>query len=374
MQRTSVMFVVLQLDAGGSERVVLDLATGLDPEQFDVYVAAFNGGALESILRKRCNRLFLIQKKMGFDFFAMVQIARIIKKYQIDIVNAHHYMPCFYSFLGTKILNNKKLIYTEHSVPEVEGIARSIHGRIFNRMLSRINAAVGVSCEITETFKELYPRHTKKFHTIINGVYIEKFRTMGDREDVRKRWGLSEEHFVVGTVANFRKVKNHACLIRAAARLRDSHPSLRFVFVGTGFPGDPENSEQDVRDLIVRLGLEQRIIITGYQENIPEMLSTFDVFCLPSTSEGMPISLLETMAARVPVIGSRVRGIREVINDRNTGLLFESDNDVDLARVLEEILSSQILANELATRAFSYVQRKHNKDVWIEKFARFLIN
>ena len=367
MQKTRVMFVVFQLVAAGSERVVLDLARSLNPDQFEIYVTTFNGGVLEAPLREVCKDIFFVQKRKRLDLSVMLQIAKIVRDHDIDVVNAHHYMPCFYSFLGTRILNRVKLIYTEHSVPEVEKIASSIHGKMFFWMLFQMNAVIGVSGEITEKFKKHYPRHTEKFIEILNGVDIEKFRAKGVREDVRNRWGLSKDHFVVGMVANFRKVKNHVCLVRAAARLKDSHPQLRLLFVGTGFPGDPENSKDLVRKFIHDLGLQGKVILAGYQENIPEMLSAFDVFCLPSFSEGLPVSVLEAMAAGVPVIGSRVRGINEVVKDMETGLLFSADDDADLAKTLKKIHNSESLAKSLADRAHDYVSEKHSNKVWLKK-------
>lgn len=372
MGKIRVLFVVLQLDAGGSERVVFDLARILDPEKFEVFVAAFKSGVLAEQLNSICNQIFFIDKKHGMDIFAMFEIAKIVRKYRIDIVNAHHYMPCFYSFLGTSVINNKRLIYTEHSIPEVESIAKGFHGKIFHWMLYRIKAVIGVSRAITEKFRENYPRHSDKFHEILNGVDIEKFQVKGGRTDVRKRWGFTEEHFVVGTVANFRKVKNHVCLVCAAGHLKDSHPQLRLFFVGTGFPGDAENSEDYVRTLVRDLGLQDRIIFAGYQENIPEMLSILDAFCLPSFSEGLPVSLLEAMAARIPVIGSEVNGIVEVVKDGKTGVLFSSNNHSELSCVLKYILDNPSIAKSLADNAFLYVNDFHSLKFWREEYTRIL--
>ena len=366
------MFVVFQLVAAGSERVVLDLAKGLNPDQFEIYLTAFNGGVLEAPLREVCKDIFFVQKSKRFDLSAMLQIAKIVRDNRIDVVNAHHYMPCFYSFLGTRILNQKKLIYTEHSVPEVEKVASGIHRKIFNRMLFRMNAVVGISGEITVRFKELYPRHADKFHEILNGVDIEKFQQREARDDTRNHWGLSNDHFVVGMVANFRKVKNHACLVRATARLKDDYPKLRLLLVGTGFPGDPENTEKEVRELIRELGLQDRAILAGYQENIPEMLSAFDMFCLPSFSEGLPVSLLEAMAAGVPVIGSRVRGIVEVVKDEISGLLFDSNDDFMLAEGLSKMIDDPGFSKQIAVQAFDFVKSKHGLNNWLKSTSNLL--
>ncbi|MDD2272142.1 MAG: glycosyltransferase [Desulfuromonadaceae bacterium] len=374
MGKTRVLFVVLQLDAGGSERVVFDLARSLDSDTFEVFIATFKGGVLAGPLKKICKDVIFVEKKQGLDISAMFKLANIIKDNFIDVVNAHHYMPCFYSFLGTRVINSKRLIYTEHSVPEVEDIVNSVHGKIFYWMLYRINAVVGVSKAIAGKFREMYPCHANKFHEILNGVDIEKYKGKGAREEVRSRWGLAKEHFVVGTVANFRKVKNHACLVRAAGRLKDSHPQLRLFFVGTGFPGDTENSEDEVRTLIRSLGLQDRVVLAGYQENIPEILSALDAFCLPSFSEGLPVSLLEAMAAGVPVIGSEVKGIVEVIKDGKTGMLFSSNSDAELSGVLKNILDSPRIVESIVDDAFLFVKGDHSFKLWLEKYSRVLDN
>jgi glycosyltransferase involved in cell wall biosynthesis len=318
--------------------------------------------------------VLIIEKKQRLDVMAMLKLANIIKEYRIDVVNAHHYMPCFYSFLGTRILNGRRLVYTEHSVPEVESIANCFHGKIFYWMLYRITAVVGVSRAITNKFKEKYPRHAEKFHEILNGVEIEKFSRKGMREEIRNRWGLTKDHFVVGTVANFRKVKNHACLVRALDRVKESYPHLRLLFVGTGFAGDSENSENDVRTLVHGLSLEERVVFAGYQENIPEMLSAFDVFCLSSFSEGLPVSILEAMSAGVPVVGSEVAGITEVISHKKTGLLFQSDNDEQLAIILTELIDNQRLLLFLSTNGVDYIENNHSNDLFSSKYENLFLN
>lgn len=373
MDKKKVLFILLQLDAGGSERVALDLARNLDKERFEVYLAAFKGGVLERAFREVCSDLFFIDKKPGFDLAAMLRISRIIAHHRIDVVNAHHYMPCFYSFLGARVLHDRNLVYTEHSVPEVEDIRAGVHGTLLNMMLYRLGVVVGVSQQITETFKRSFPDHAKKFVTILNGVDVEKFYQPQFRESVRQHFGFSQEHFVVGTVANFRKIKNHECIVRAAARLKESVPHVRFLFVGTGFPTDPEDPEGHVRRLIEECGLQERVILAGYQENIPAMLSAMDAFCLASFSEGLPVSILEAMAARLPVIGSRVRGIAEVVVDRNNGFLFVSGDDQSLATCIDQVVNNSEEAKRYSVVAFDMVKTVHGLSQWVDCYASLFV-
>lgn len=369
-RKINVLFVLIQLKTGGSERVVLDLARNLDRSLFNVHAAFFSGGQLQGAFGEACRGLFHIHKKKGFDPGAIMQLSKIIQQKHIAVINAHHYMPFFYSYLGSRIFHKRKLIYTEHSVAEVEGISSSFQKWICNTMLYNTSAVIGVSAGITESFKREFPTHSEKVFNISNGVDIRCFAKPTDRDKVRTEWGILPEHFVMGMVANFRKVKNHACLIRAFGRLIKTYPHIRLVLVGRGYPEDTENSEQEINQLIHSYKLENRVILTGYQEDIPSILCLFDVFCLPSFSEGLPVSILEAMAATIPVVGSDVRGIREVISPEVTGLMFPSDNDDALARALERVIENHELRNGLSRNAFSFVCQSHGMKQWVAAYER----
>jgi len=366
--KINILFVVIQLAVGGSERVVLELTKNLDRSLFNVSVAFFSDGALRKSFNEVCQEIFCISKKKRFDPNAMLQISRIIRDRHIDVINAHHYMPFFYSFLGSKVLNRRRLIYTEHSVPEVEAILASKHKHFCNLMLRKTDAVVGVSSEIAESFRKAFTIHSEKIKSVINGLDVDRFVTSIDRNELKSKWGILPEHLLIGTVANFRKVKNHACLIRAFYRLSPIYPQIRLMLVGKGYPGDAENSEEDVRHLIHMYNLHDRVLLTGYRDDIPSILHMFDVFCLPSFSEGLPVGILEAMAARVPVVGSNVRGIREVISPQRTGLLFPSDDEIGLSEVLERLIENQDLRNELSNNAFVFVSQTHGIKQWVSAY------
>ena len=368
-KKTNVLFVIHQLGVGGSERVVLNLTEKIDPAKFEVFVAAFGGGTLEDDFRKSCKGVFLIDKKPGFDYSAMIQLSKIIKNNNIDVINAHHYMPLFYSFPASKIIKRRQLVFTEHSVPEVDSIKNSIHGKIFNIICYQIDTIVSVSNEIANRFQNHYPRHQKKVATILNGIDIAKFNSKVKKSEIREQWGLTSDHFVIGIVANFRHVKNHACLVRAVSRIKDDYSNVCLFFVGVGVSNPLENSENEIRDLVAEKGLRQHVVFAGYQDDISAILPVFDVFCLPSFSEGLPVSVLEAMAARVPVIGSKARGITEVIKHRHTGLLFDIDNDEELAGLLIEVIQNREILKTMSDNGYKYVVENHDKATWIKQWS-----
>ncbi len=260
------------------------------------------------------------------------------------------------------------MIYTEHSVLEVETILSSKHRKVLSLMMPHTNIVMGISREIGETFKNAYPKYSDKIRVIVNGVDVDRFNISVDRDKLRSDWGISPAHFVIETVANFRRVKNHVCLIRALKQLSATYPQVRVLLVGQGFPQDDENSEGQVRDLIKMYGLQGKVIFTGFQNDIPSMLKISDVFCLPSFSEGLPVGVLEAMAAKIPVVGSDVKGINEIVLQENTGLLFSSDDENALAHALERLIKDTTLRDLISSNAYEYVCKEHGLLQWVAAY------
>ena len=103
----------------------------------------------------------------------------------------------------------------------------------------------------------------------------------------------------------------------------------------------------------------KRIHFLGYREDTPKLLNLFEIFCLPSIYEGMPLSILEAMAAGVPVVGADVMGINEVLIDGKNGLLFRSNSDQDLAAKLSRLLNDCALRQRLSTRGRIFVHQHY---------------
>lgn len=368
-KKTRVLFVMLQLNAGGSEKIVLNLAQHIDKSVFDVYVAAFSGGELYGDFCNASTKIFHVKKMGGFDIESMLKISAIVRDYSIDVINPHHYSSFVSSYLGAKILNNRSLVYTEHSLPGVTELPFK-HEILCKMLFCGTNAIIGVSNEICTDLEKEFPSSLRKIFYIPNGVDIDLFQDPVDSRAVRAEFGISSKAIVIGTVANFRKVKNHICLIKAFHILSQKHPLIRLLLVGSAADEDPENSEPDIIQLIRDLDIRDRVIFAGYRDDIPLVLRSFDIFCLPSFSEGLPVSILEAMAAQIPVVGSNVRGIREVISSEDTGLLFPVNDYVSLATAIERLINDVDLRFALRTRAFEYVKEHHSMRRWINKYQK----
>src|ERR1700690_1273656 len=248
--KINILFLTVQLETiGGSERLIYDLASNLDRDMFNPYVAWLSGDKPLKEFTELGIPLLHIPKIKRFDVTAMQKVKDVVKRNDIHIVNAHHFMPMLYSYYGCKVGNHKKLLYTEHSQWEIQQIPWK-WGKIGTRLLSKSDGAVGVNAAVSKEIQNKFKMGTNKVFTILNGVDIKSFEVKSDEGQLKAALGLSANDVVIGIVANFRRVKNHIFLLRAFYKLCQEHKNVKLLIVGEGYADDAENSEQELLTFI----------------------------------------------------------------------------------------------------------------------------
>jgi L-malate glycosyltransferase len=364
LKKHNILFVIPQLDRGGSETLIYDIATRLNKELFDVSLAYFyfyGNEKFKQAFQDQSVKMYQIQKVDSADFSAMRTMARIIHENDIHLVNAHHFISMVYSFYACKIAGRRRLVYTEHSSWEVGNVP--LKWKMASRLLSmQLDCVIGVSDEITKTLKEnLYLRDQGTL-TIRNGVDLNGNNNPRDTGSIRKEFGLSEKTKVVATVANLRKVKNHLLLLEGFRELLGELDKVKLLLIGQGYAQDPESSEDEVRRYIEEHALSGKVILTGYRSDVKDLLSIADVFCLTSFREGLPISMLEAMSCSLPVIGTNVPGIREVVLNGKNGFLVELGDPIAIKDALLSILTNDELSRNLGSESRKIALESYSLD------------
>ncbi len=357
--KINVLFIIVQMKMGGSEHLVWDLVRNLDRNKFSPHVAWFYEETPLQQFSDLDIPLFHIPKIKRFDFQTMKQLANIIRDNQIDVVNAHHYLSMIYSFYGAKVKNNTKLIYTEHSVWEIRAVSFKwkIAGKLFLRFADNV---VGVSDKIRKCLVESFKIPETKAHAIMNGVDCDVFFPAEEKQQLKANLGLSPESIVIGIVANLKNNKNHIFLLKAFRNLQKKHSSLKLLIVGQGFDGDPESSEKTINGFITDSALEEKVLMMGSRPDVPDLLKGMDIFCLVSHKEGLPISITEAMASGLPVVGTDVEGIRDVIHPNRNGLLVPLNDVEKLTETLDSLIQNTSLRNDLGEKARAFVYEHYN--------------
>lgn len=373
--KINVLFIIIQMNMGGSERLVYNLVSKLDRKVFNPSVAWFFGDKpLQEFLDLKIP-LFHIPKKSRFDFSAMGLLWQVIKQNKINVVNTHHFFSMVYAFPGCKLLSRHcSLIYTEHSAWELEGISQK--WKFFGRhLLKHIDYAVGVIPLVTQGLGDVLNLPASRLSTILNGVDLDEFRSSGKNiHEIRKSLDIKDGERVIGTVGNFRQVKNHVFLIKAFSELLKVFTNVRLVIIGRGSPDDPENSEQEVKDKIQELGIMESVSLLGYRSDVREILGIMDAFCLTSFKEGLPISLIEAMAAGLPVVGTNVEGIRDVIVPHHNGFLVELGDVNQLKNILLDLLNHPEHRERLGRAGRHLAEEKYSLDRCVSEYEALFLS
>ena len=348
--KINVLFVIVQMKMGGSEHLVWDLVRNLDHNIFKPHVAWFYE---EKPLKEFSDLgipLFFVPKVKRLDLSTMRQLAKIIQDNQIDVVNAHHFLSMAYSFSGCKIMNKARLIYTEHSEWEIQAISRKwrIAGKI---LLHFTDAVVGISDEVRDCLKDSFHLPERKTHAIPNGVDCNLFSVAQDKKRYKIEYGLDPDDIVLGIVANLKKNKNHIFLLKTFRSLRKKHNRLKLLLIGQGFEGDLEGSEGDIRSFISSENLEDSVLLLGARSDVPDLLKAIDIFCLTSYKEGLPISLIEAMAVGLPLVGTAVEGIKDVIIPHENGFLVKLNDEEQLKHALNRLIEYPSLRQKFGTKS-----------------------
>ncbi len=181
-----------------------------------------------------------------------------------------------------------------------------------------------------------------------HGIDIKGVREAGAARDaMRAALGVEPDELVVGTVANLRRTKGYPDLMNAARRVLAEVPRARFLAVGRG------PMEAELRALRDELGLGSRFELLGFRPDAVEVMSAFDVFCLPSRHEGLPISLMEALALGLPIVATRAGGVEELLTDGREAVLVPPAVPDRLADALIAVLQNDERRAEMARASYA---------------------
>lgn len=206
----------------------------------------------------------------------------------------------------------------------------------------------------------------RKIVVIPNG--LEQFDYPIDRDSernvIRSEFGFTNDHGIVGIVAQLRPPKRHDLLIQSIAKLNQRFPSVRLLIIGQG------DIEPSLRELSSQLGVAGKVVFAGYRSDARRILLALDVFALPSVVEGQPVSILEAMDASLPVVATRVGGIPDIVVEGETGFLVEPGNLESFTASLERLLSSPELRLKMGQSGKQRVQKYFSAEAMAEQFQR----
>jgi sugar transferase (PEP-CTERM/EpsH1 system associated) len=328
--RPAVVHVIHSLATGGLENGVVNLVNRAGPEVRHVIVCLTGTGVMQSRLRPGVE-VFSIGKRPGNDLRAVGRLVRLLRRIRPAIVHSRNW-AAFDGVPAARLAGVPVVVHGEHGRDIADPHGRNARRNRLRRVLSPlVTRFVAVSRDLERWLVEDVRLPARKVMTIHNGVEVARF-AHGSAQEARRKLGLPGEALIVGAVGRLDPVKDQAGLVRSFAAVLPAHPDALLIVAGDG------PCRADLTRLIGELGVERRVRLLGDCPDVPLVLSAMDVFVLPSIAEGMSNTLLEAMAAGLPVIATRVGGSPEVVEDGIGGRLVAPRDPAALTEAIAAYL------------------------------------
>ncbi|MFQ5877310.1 MAG: glycosyltransferase [Acidobacteriota bacterium] len=333
--RARLLILTVGFTIGGAERLILMTAPRLQRRGFDVLVACLKGwGPLGEELERRGVRAVALGASGALDLRAACRLLSLLRRERVQILHAH----LFPANLAARLLGRAAgvpVVVCAHHDTDIDMPRRN---RLLERATAGLSDAVVACSEAVRRYAlRTYGLGPGRVRTLRNAVEqppspIEALR----REALRREFGAGPSDLLLGTVGRLVEPKKGIPVFLAAARrIARELPAVRFVVVGDG----PDR--EGVEACAAREGVSHRTTFAGFRRDVEDVMASLDLLVQPSNWEGFGLTLVEAMAAGIPVVATRVGGVPEVVVDGRTGLLVPPADPDALARACLDLLSDR---------------------------------
>lgn len=353
--------LMLTLCPGGAEHLAIEMSLRLADQYGMPVICLDEPGVLSGRLEARGIEVTALLREPSFRPSLAVKIARMTRDEGIDVLHCQQYSPFVYGALASLVRPRLKVVYTEHG--RFSDAPPSLKRRVVNPWLARLPGAIfAVSEELRQhMLREGFP--AARVGVIHNGIDAGPAPGWKDRERARAALGLTPGALVIGTAARLDPVKDLCTLVDAFAMVRRHRPEARLVIAGDG----PER--QPIRTRTASLGLEGSVIMAGYRVDVRGLMPAFDIYVNSSISEGISLTILEAMAAELPVVATAVGGTPEVVAHETTGVLVPARNAGSLATGVLTLAAQPALRRAMGLAARRAVEARFTMERMVDDYA-----
>lgn len=361
---------VLEATEGGTRRWIEDVLFGLQHPQIKhalICAVRREPDFAETIVRLRAADIpvWVLDMRRAIhpwrDCLAVWRILKILRAGRFEIIHAHSAKAGVLARIAALLGSKSLVVYTPHAYPFLRGGwgGRLYHG-LEKGLVRYTDMLLAVSRAEADTALAL-GHQADRVQTIVNGTAVS--RSMSPFEKLS-----GAPPFAIGTVARFCNQKDHESLIRAVAQLHDTGCRLTLEWCGAG--PDMERARQ----LVLQLGIAECVFMPGRVNDVSKRMARWDAFVLSTHYEGMPYSLLDAMAAGLPVVATRASGVEEVIVHKENGLLVEPGSADAISRGLQKYLADQEFARGMGEAAREHVRLNYSLERQLDQLTAFYLH
>jgi glycosyltransferase involved in cell wall biosynthesis len=360
-----ILYSCLSKSWGGMEMFTLTAIKELLKRDIKVELLC----AAESRLHIEANNIGLIIYPVNasgyFHPFTIMKLASILRHGRYNLIHTQFSKDLWLIVPAVKLSGKKIPVILTKQLGSFIIKKDVLHSWIYKN----VTLVFAISRVIKTNLLATVPLPENKIEILHNGIDINKFNPAVGRGNVRKEFSVGDEELLIGMLARLSPGKGHEEFLAAAKNLSQKHNNLRFIIVGEASRGENEYADK-IKKLAADYGLKN-LIFAGFRSDTPEVLAAMDIFVFPSNAEAFGIALAEAMAMGKPCVASDSDGILDLIEDSQTGCLFENRSAADLEKKTEVLILSQDLRSKFGLAARNSAVEKFDINILTERVISF---
>jgi glycosyltransferase involved in cell wall biosynthesis len=321
---------------GGMEMSMATISAKLRDRGHDVHPVCYTNSRIHQRLLGMDFKPVTLDLWGKFHPFKALWLSRYINRNNIDIVHTDYSRDLFTLVPAMKWCKPTPLVLHKHV-----GTIRPKNLPVHPYLYRNVDFVIAISKVIEKNLLETHPLRPEQVGIIHHGIDLERFVPDPPRRDrLRAELGIGEHELVVGIVGRLQEAKGHLQFLEVAKRILPDFPDTRFVIVGEATRGEDEEANA-ILDRIEKAGLGDRMILTGYRDDVPDLLGAMDLFLFPTHSEAFGLVIVEAMAMGVPVISADCDGVPDIVDHGRTGLLVSPTDVEGLTGAVADLLGDE---------------------------------
>jgi len=343
--RPTICHVIHALGVGGAELLVDVMVRRLSDHYRCVIAVLDDIGEIGEKLQADGFVVEHLHRQPGIDRGCAKRLDSFAKREGAEVLHAHQYTPFFQAMLSRGLTGSRPVLFTEHGrhFPELPSRKRSIVNRLLLRRQDRL---VGVGGAVRRALIDNEGLPSSRVEVVYNGVDLRALASAASdaRPRIRAEFGFADEDFIAIQVARLHDLKDHITAVKTIQQTRPIAPPIRLLIVGEG------DERYAIETAIREHQLENHVVLAGNRTDIADLLAASDAFLMTSISEGIPLTIIEAMAAGLPVVSTAVGGIPEMIDHEVSGFLAQAGDHKALAKHLLKLQQSPSLRKSISSK------------------------
>ena len=349
-----IAYLLGSLNRGGTETLLLDVLSNASSLQLDAIAICRKGGVLETSFVQSSVPLYKIPVQKNI-FQYLRTLRKTLIQNNVQVVHAQQPIDAMLSWAackGTKI----KIVLTWHGYDFHAGRLSSF---IYNFVIKRVNN-IFVSREQQTYYSQQYKLNPQRSHVVYNGIDFSKFNiSNSSNTNLRKELNIPQETLLLGSVGNFVQGRDQMTLCRFLKLLQEQNVLFHFIFVGKRFD-DSSQKYDDCVDFCQRNNLSNQVHFLGSRQDVPQILTQLDAFLYATDHDTFGISVVEAIAAGIPVFVNDWGVMKEITENGKYATLYKTKNENDLLRQFMLFLKDKSISNKKTVCSSDYIRKKYS--------------